>query len=259
MAYEISLSGKIALVTGASRKVGIGAAICRLLAQSGASVFFTYYTPYDQQRPWGIHPEEPAELLAELRNLGARVEAAEIDLSGTGAAENLFEQAETALGPVDILINNATHDVETDIYGLTGEIMDQHYAVNVRGTALLCAEFARRHDGRTGGRILNLVSGELLSPMKENLPYAITKGAVDALTITLSGSLAPKHITVNAIDPGPTNTGWMNAEYLVWHQQNAPLGRVGLPEDAARLILFLASPLGDWVTGQIIHSRGGFL
>jgi 3-oxoacyl-[acyl-carrier protein] reductase len=148
--------------------------------------------------------------------------------------------------------------VEADIYSLTADLLDQHYAVNVRGAALLCAEFARRHDGRTGGRIINLVSGELVGPMKDNLPYAITKGAVDALTISLSGSLSPKHITVNAIDPGPTNTGWMSAEALEWHTRNAPLGRVGLPDDAAHLILFLASPLGEWITGQIIHSRGGF-
>ncbi len=258
MPFEISLSGKIAFVTGASRKIGIGAAICRLLAQAGASVFFTYYTPYDQQMPWGILPEEPAGLLQELREMGVRAEAAEADLSEPGTAGNLFDRAETALGPVDILVNNATHDVEADIYGLTADLLDRHYAVNVRGAALLCAEFARRHDGRSGGRIINLVSGELVSPMKENLPYAITKGAVDALTITLSGSLSPKHITVNAIDPGPTNTGWMRAEQLEWHTLNAPLGRLGLPEDAAHLILFLASPLGEWVTGQIIHSRGGF-
>lgn len=258
MPYEISLSGKIALVTGASRKIGIGSAICRLLAQAGARIFFTYYTPYDQQMPWGIVPEEPAHLLEELRGMGVQAEAVEADLSMPGAAQNLFDLAEAALGPVDILINNATHDVEADIYHLTAELLDQHYAVNVRGAALLCAEFAIRHDGRSGGRIINMVSGELVGPMKGNLPYVMTKGAVDALTITLSGELAPKRITVNAIDPGPTNTGWMSNEFLEWHQKNAPLGRVGQPEDTAHLILFLASPLGDWVTGQIIHSRGGF-
>ncbi len=258
MPYSIDLSNRIALVTGASRKIGIGAAICRLLAQAGASIFFTYYTPYDHLMPWGIHPEEPARLLDELRALGVRAEAAEADLADPETPENLLDQAETALGPVDILVNNATHDVEMDIYGLTAIALDQHYAVNVRGAALLCAEFARRHDGRPGGRIINMVSGELFGPMKGNLPYVMTKGAVDALTISLSAELAPKRITVNAIDPGPTNTGWMSPEFLEQLNQSGPLGRVGMPEDVAHLVLFLASPLGEWITGQIIHSRGGF-
>lgn len=257
MSYEISLTGKVALVTGSSRQIGIGAAICRLLAQAGANIFFTYYTPYDNDRPWGVRPEEPQQLLDELRGMGIRADAAEGDLADIQTPPNLFEQVELALGPVDILVNNATHDVEADIYSLTDESLDRHYAVNVRGATLLCQEFARRHNGRPGGRIINLVSGEMLSPMADNLPYAITKGAVEALTISLSGALAAKHITVNAVDPGGTDTGWMTGEQKTWLQQNTPLGRIGLPEDAAHLVLFLSSPMGEWITGQILHSRGG--
>lgn len=259
MSVEISLKGKIALVTGASRKIGIGSAICRLLAQAGADIFFTYYTPYDHEMPWGIHPDEPEALLQDLRGLGVRAEALEADLSDPQVPASLFQAAEERLGPVDILVNNATYDVETEIYALTAKILDRHYAVNVRGTALLCAEFARRHDGRPGGRVINMVSGELVGPMTDNIPYVMTKGAIDALTITLSGSLAPKGITVNAIDPGPTDTGWMPPELYERLVKDSYFGRVGLPEDTAHLVLFLASPLGQWVTGQILHSRGGFL
>lgn len=257
MSVEISLTGKIALVTGASRRIGIGAAICRLLAQAGADIFFTYYTPYDHDRPWGIHPAEPDELLRALRGLGVRAEAMEADLGDPQTPENLFRLAEERLGPVDILVNNATHDVETEIEDVTAEILDRHYAVNVRGAALLCAEFARRHDGRPGGRIINIVSGELVGPMIDNIPYVMTKGAIDALTITLSGSLAPKGITVNAIDPGPTDTGWIPPELYARLLKDSFFGRVGFPEDTAHLTLFLASHLGQWMTGQILHSRGG--
>ena len=257
MPVEISLAGKVALVTGASRRIGIGAAICRLLAQAGADIFFTYYTPYDQERPWGVHPEEPHELLTSLRAMGVRAEAVEADLSLTETPARLLDMAEQHIGPVDILVNNATYDDESTLEQFTVERLDKHYAVNVRGATLMCVEFARRHDGREGGRIINMISGELVSPMPGNLPYVITKGAVDALTITLSASLAPKRITVNAVDPGATDTGWMTPEVREWLIGQTMLGRIGAPEDAARLILFLASPLGGWITGQILHSRGG--
>lgn len=254
---ELSLSGKIALVTGASRKIGIGAAICRLFADAGASVFFTYYTPYDHTMTWGIQPEEPAALLDMLKAKNVPAAALEADLSDPATPGRIFDAAEQALGPVDILVNNATYDVETDIYDLTAAALDRHYAVNVRGATLLCHEFARRHDGRPGGRIISMVSGELVSPMRGNLPYVITKGSIDALTIALSAELAPKGITVNAVDPGATDTGWISPDLYQQLVADTPLGRVGAPEDAARLILFLASQLGGYITGQIIHSRGG--
>ena len=254
---ELSLAGKVALVTGASRQIGIGAAICRLFADAGADVFFSYYMPYDHEMAWGIQPDEPARLLDELSAKKVRASSLEADLSDPATPKKLFDTVEAMLGPVDILINNATYDFETDIYHLSPESLDRHYAVNVRGTTLLCQEFARRHDGRPGGRIISMVSGELVSPMKGNLPYVITKGSIDALTIALSAELAPKGITVNAVDPGATDTGWISPDLYRQLCEDSLLGRVGEPVDAARLILFLASPLGSFITGQIIHSRGG--
>ena len=258
MPIALSLSGKVALVTGASRRIGIGCAIARLLAEAGADIFLTYYTPYDQSMTWGIAPEETTRFLEEIRALGVRTFAAEADLADPSVPALLFDQAQKDLGPVDILINNATHDYPSDIYSLTPEALDRHYAINVRGVLFLCAEYARRHDGRPGGRIINLVSGELLGPMVDSLPYIVTKGAVDAMTITLARNLADKGITVNAIDPGPTDTGWIPPELYQELLKQAPLGRVGMPQDAAHLALFLTSSLGQWVTGQILHSRGGF-
>lgn len=251
------LQGKIALVTGASRRIGIGAAIARALAEAGASVFVTYYRPYDAAMPWGNQPAEAEELIAALKMISGRAGGMELDLAQPKAPAALFDQVEAALGAVDILVNNATYSVNDGIDNLTAESLDRHYAVNVRAMALLCAEFARRYRGPGDGRIVNLTSGQGLGPMPGELAYAATKGAVDAFTVSLSAVLAPRGITVNAVDPGATDTGWMPSELKQALEARAPLGRVGTPEDAARLVSFLASPAAGWITGQIIRSRGG--
>jgi len=252
-----NLSGKIALITGASRKIGIGSAIALQLARSGADIFLTYYRPYDSQMAWGSRPEEVETLLQEIRALGVRAAGWEADLADPSTPALLLAKAEVELGQVDILVNNATHDTPADLGQLTAEALDRHYAVNLRGMALLCTEFFRRHDGRPGGRIINLTSGQSLGPMPESLPYVATKGAVEALTLSMSVTAAQKGITVNAVDPGATDTGWMPPELYADLAARSPFGRVGLPEDAARLIAFLASEEAQWITGQVIHSRGG--
>ena len=251
------LKGKIALVTGASRHIGIGAAVARALAQAGADVFVTYYRPYDAAMPWGSQPAEADEVINTLRASGVRAEGLELDLAQPEAPAALFDQVEAALGTVDILINNATYSVNDGIDDLTAESLDRHYAVNVRAMALLCAEFARRYRGENGGRIINLTSGQGLGPMPGELAYVATKGAVDAFTVSLSAELAPRGITVNAVDPGATDTGWMPPQLKQELEARSPMGRVGAPEDAARLVRFLASSAAGWITGQIIRSRGG--
>jgi 3-oxoacyl-[acyl-carrier protein] reductase len=254
---EYGLFGKVALVTGVSRSIGIGAAVARGLAAAGAHVFTTYYRPYDQTMAWGSAVHEAGAILEELRAAGVKADGLEADLGDPDAVAQIFNRAEESVGPVDILINNATVDYLTDLYGLTADLLDAHYAVNVRGTVLLCAELARRHNGRPGGRIINLTSGQGIGPMPDNLPYAITKGAVEALTTSLSASLAKKRITVNAVDPGATDTGWMDSGLRAELEAMAVFGRIGTPEDAMRIILFLVSAQAQWVTGQVIHSRGG--
>ena len=257
MAETYTLSGRVALVTGASRRIGIGAAIARELAHGGADVFTTYYRPYDASMPWGSTVTEATELLAELRTSGVRAVGAEIDLAQSDAAARVFDHAESMLGPVDILVNNATHSESDGIDALTATGLDRHYAVNLRAMALLCAELARRHRAGRPGRIINLTSGQGAGPMPGELAYVATKGAVDAFTISLAAELAPRGITVNAIDPGPTDTGWMSADLKHTLEAHAPMQRIGRPEDAARLVRFLASDEAGWITGEIIRSRGG--
>jgi 3-oxoacyl-[acyl-carrier protein] reductase len=131
--------------------------------------------------------------------------------------------------------------------------------VNLRATALLAAGFARRYPGGPGGRIINLTSGQSLGPMPGELVYAATKGAIEAFTVALAAEVGGKGITVNAVNPGPTDTGWMTGDLKRELSARFPTGRVGEPEDPARLVAFLASEEAAWITGQVIHSEGGFL
>lgn len=258
MERELALERRIAIVTGASRLNGIGAAICTVLASKGMDVFFTYWTTYDSEMPWGIRSNEPQLLQDKIVEYGVRCEKWELDLTDTAAPAKLLDIVEEKLGKPSILINNATYSVDVGYDTLTAEILDRHYEVNIRGTMLLSAEFASRFSHSKGGRIINLTSGQSLGPMAGNIAYATTKGAIDTFTLTLSAEVAAKGITVNAVNPGPTDTGWMNDDVKNDILTKSPHGRIGMPQDAARLIAFLASDEAEWVTGQIIHSEGGF-
>lgn len=257
-ANNYKLNGRNALITGVSRRQGIGTAICRVLAEAEANIFFTYWQKYDRAMPWGADETYPEQLQQELQTLGVRVEKLELDLSSPQAPTKLMETAETKLGKLSILVNNATYSVEDGFETLDAQILDATYSVNLRATALLSVEFARRYTGEAGGRIINLSSGQFQGAMPKEIAYAATKGAVDALTITLAAEVAHKGITVNAINPGATDTGWISEKLRQDLLTRFPLGRIGQPEDAAKLVVFLASDDADWITGQIIHSEGGF-
>jgi len=126
----------------------------------------------------------------------------------------------------------------------------------MRGMALLSVGFARGFTAGQGGRIISISSGQGLGAMPGELSYAMTKGAVEAFTRTLAAEVAQVGITVNAIDPGATDSGWMNAEIRAALLPQFAMGRLGQPADAARLIAFLASDAARWITGQVLYSRG---
>ncbi|WP_339148844.1 MULTISPECIES: SDR family oxidoreductase [unclassified Sutcliffiella] len=249
---------RIAIVTGASRSKGIGAAVCRELAKAGHPIFFTYWTPYDEEMPWGSNANEQTLLKEELEGFGVPVNMMELDLTSPEAPEQLFQKVREDLGQPSILINNATYSTNDDYSTITAEDLDKHYFVNIRATTLLSSRFAQQFNLGSGGRIVNLTSGQFQRPMPGELSYATTKGAIDAMTITLAAEVAKLGITVNAINPGPTDTGWMTEEVKSGLSGMFPSGRVGLPSDVARTIKFLVSEEAEWVTGQIIHSEGGF-
>ena len=252
------LRGRVALVTGVGRRRGIGAAVCLALASRGADVFLSYWKAYDREMPWASDEDEPETLLGELRAAGVRTEGVEMDLSGSDSARLLLDAAEERIGRPSILVNTAAISTRAGFEALDAETLDAHYAVNVRAMALLSVDFARRYPGGPGGRIVNFSSGQSLGPMPEELAYVATKGAIEAFTRTLAVEVGHKGITVNAINPGPTDTGWMTEELERELTPKFALGRIGEPEDAARLVAFLASDQAAWITGQIIHSEGGF-
>jgi len=251
------LTSRVALVTGASRLRGIGAAICRALAAHGADVAFSHWRPYDAAFSWAGTPSEPDDLAQELVTLGVRTAAIECDLSNPGAEVQLLDETESRLGSINILINNAAYSTSDGYERLDAATIDAHYAVNMRAAMLLAAEFTRRFAGDEG-RIINITSGQGLGAMPDELAYGATKGAIEAFTRSLAPAVAGKGITVNAVNPGPTESGWITPELRDVLLPRFPMGRLGTPMDAARLVAWLASPDAGWVTGQIIHSEGGF-
>jgi 3-oxoacyl-[acyl-carrier protein] reductase len=253
------LRGRVALVTGVGRRRGIGSAVCRALAWRGAGIVFSYWRDYDRQTAWASEEDEPEALLGELLAVGVGVEGVEVDLSLPDSARLLLDRAEEALGKPSIVVNVAAYSARDGFEDLDAETLDAHYAVNVRTMALLSVEFARRYPGGPGGRIVNFSSGQSLGPMPGELAYVATKGAIEAFTRTLAVEVGHKGITVNAVNPGPTDTGWMSDDLERELLPKFPLGKIGQPEDAARLVAFLVSDEADWITGQIIHSEGGFL
>ncbi|AZN40967.1 SDR family oxidoreductase [Paenibacillus albus] len=255
---DTSIGGRIAIVTGASRRAGIGAAVCRELAARGADIFFTHWDNYDQQMPWGSNRAESEQLQEEIRSLGVRCEHLQLDLSIPANTAELLNRVNQCLGEPSILVNNACYSLNDDFTTITSESLDAHYAINVRAVVLLSVEFAKRFSKLSGGRIINMTSGQSLGPMVGEISYATTKGAVDSFTRTFAGEVGSKGITVNAVNPGPTDTGWMTDELRLQLSSQFTAGRVGMPKDAAQLVAFLASDNSQWITGQVLHSTGGF-
>jgi 3-oxoacyl-[acyl-carrier protein] reductase len=256
VAFGVDLTGRVAVVIGASRRQGIGAAVCRALASHGAEVLFTHWQPYEWTQPYGVDEVGPATLRQELRGFGVRAGELAVDLADPAAPAQVLDAVEARLGPASILVNNPAHSAHDDFRTLDAASLDAHYAVNVRATALLSVEFARRYGGGPGGRIISLSSGQGVGPMPDVLSYATSKGAIEAFTASMAAGVAARGITVNAVDPGGTDTGWMSEDLKAAILRQMGFGRIGQPEGAACLILFLASDVGAWITGQRIHSRG---
>jgi 3-oxoacyl-[acyl-carrier protein] reductase len=233
-----------ALVTGAGRDREIGTAICRALAAAGHAVAFT------------VAPGREGRALAA--ELGA--EAIEAELADPGAAYALLDAATERLGALPaVLVNNAALSVNRGYAELDAATLDAHYAVNVRAPALLSCELARRHEPGAPGRIVCLTSGQSLGPMLGELPYATTKAALEMFVRQLAPEVMPLGITVNAVNPGVTDTGWVTDAIRADVLPRIPGGRIGESEDAARLIAWLCSADAAWVTGQVIGSEGGFV
>jgi 3-oxoacyl-[acyl-carrier protein] reductase len=250
-----AVTTRTALVTGVSRRIGIGAAVARSLAESGHRLLLTGLPEYDDAQPYGGDPDGVAALLAEL---GDRADHLRADLSDPGTPAALVDEAIRRHGRLDTVVAAHAYSTETPLGGLDAAEIDRHLLVNVRATLLLAEAFATRFDAGEGGRLVLFSSGQRLGPMPTQLAYAASKAALENLTFQLSRLLMPKGITVNCLNPGPTDTGYAEPEAHAAVARLFPGGTWGSTADAARLVRFLCSADARWITGQVIDSEGGF-
>lgn len=252
----------MAAVTGVSRRAGIGYATARRLAALGASLFVHHYTPHDRDQPWGADPDGmPAVLsgIGEALIADATLHHTELDLAAPDAPTRLVTAAGAALGHLDILVcNHARSGGDGPLGTLDAAMLDAHWIVNTRATILLAQAFAAQHDGRPGGRIIFLTSGQDLGPMRDEVAYAASKGALSSITRTLADHLADQTITLNTINPGPVDTGYATPAIHEAVRHRFPTHRWGTPDDPARLISWLCTDEATWITGQTINTEGAF-
>lgn len=252
-----ALRGRVALITGVSRRIGIGFGIASRLVACGADLMIQSYAPYDAARPWGADAGGSDSILSELRAYGRRVEHRVADFTDSTAPEQLMAAAVASFGHIDMLIANHAYSTMGGLGDVTAEQIDTHMAVNVRASLLLVKAFAAQHDGRTGGRVVLMTSGQHSGPMPGELAYIASKAALHGLTFSLSAELIRRGITVNTINPGATDTGYASSDFHQAVVNLSPQGRWGHPDDAARLIAWLCADDAQWVTGQVINSTGG--
>lgn len=175
------------------------------------------------------------------------------DLADPAAPTRLIEHVSDERGPIQALVLSHAHGVESGILDTTAESFDLHVAVNARATLLMIAAFARQVD-ETGGAIVAFTSDHTTG----NLPYGASKGALDRIVISAARELGPRGISANVVNPGPIDTGWMDDETRDGLAGYHPLGRFGTPHDIAAVTAFLLSGDGRWVSGQLLHTDGGF-
>jgi 3-oxoacyl-[acyl-carrier protein] reductase len=253
------LTGRVAIVTGVSRRAGIGFALVRELLAAGARVLAQSWTPHDADQSWGADPAGIAGVLDELGGTGPHLAHLAADFADPAAPAAVVDHAVEVFGAADILIANHARSSYRGLTDLTAAELDLCWAVNARASALLTQAYAAAHDDtRPGGRVILFTSGQHLAPMSDELPYAISKGAIHQMTLSLADALADRGITVNAVNPGPVDTGWAVPDLTRRVAHALPAGRWGRPEDVARLVRWLASDDSAWITGQVINSEGGF-
>ncbi|MFJ3380536.1 SDR family oxidoreductase [Curtobacterium sp. NPDC090217] len=286
MSAHLPLHGKTALVTGVSRRRGIGFAVATKLASLGASIAIHHHRPHDLDLPWGGDDLDAVSdgIRAHLTE-GARFADLAADLSDPSTIAGVIDTAEGLAGGLDVLVcNHAKSGDDGSILDMTPERLSAFWEVNTRATMLLTAEFARRRAPQTGeqrrpgdritgngpyaepqGHVFWMTSGQIHGAMRGEVAYAASKAALAGVTATVAADLLELGIVLNTVNPGPVNTGYMDPETtdrslegLDEYLASTPFGRVGRPEDPAELIAWLSTSAGGWVVGQVLTSDGGF-
>lgn len=239
---------RVAIVTGGSG--GIGQAICRRLVADGMAVTVNYAGRTDE-----------AELIVKaISESGGRAIAVRADVADEDQVSQLFDATEESFGGVDVVVNTAGIMLLAPLSDLDLADFDRMHRINLRGTFVVNREAARRL--RRGGSIVNFSSSVVKRAVPSYTAYAATEGAVDAMTLVLAKELRGRDITVNAVAPGPTATPLFldgkSEEAIDELTKMAPLERLGMPDDTAEVVSFLAGP-GRWVNGQVVYDNGGLI
>ena len=244
------LTGKVAVVTGASK--GIGAAIAVSLAAEGAAVVVNYASS----------KAGADKVVAAITSAGGKAIAVQADVSKSADISRLFSETKKAFGKVDVLVNNAGVYEFGPLENVTEEHFHKQFNLNVLGL-LLTTQEAVKHFPTTGGSIVNISSVVGRHPVAGASVYSATKGAVDAITKSLAKELGPKQIRVNSLNPGMIETeglhaaGFAESDFRKHLEATTPLGRIGQPEDTAKVAVFLASDDSGWVTGETLLVSSG--
>lgn len=244
-----NLTGKVAIVTGASR--GIGSAIAKQLAGLGAKVVVNYSNSAPQA----------AQVVQEIIDAGGVAVAIQADVSKLADVERLFTDSLAQFGKIDILINNAGVILYKLLADVTEADYDRLFGINVKGTYFACQQ-AMKHMAN-GGRIVNFSTSVVGAMLPTYSVYAATKGAVEQISRQLAKEFGPKNITINTLSPGPVRTELFSAdkteEQMAAIAKMNAFGRLGEPEDIANVISFLVSDQSGWVTGQTLRVNGGYV
>lgn len=246
------LERKVAIVTGASK--GIGAAIAKAYAAEGASVVVNYSSDKNGA----------TKVVNDIVSKGGKAIAVQGNVSLAGDVQRLFADSIAAYGKVDILMNNAGVFNFLPIEAVTEEDFHRQFNTNVLGTILTIQE-AVKHFGPEGGSIINTSTIASTNPVPTSVVYAASKSAVDAITKAMAKELGARKVRVNSIAPGFTVTegtegiGLVGSDFEKHMVGNTPLGRAGMPDDIARVAVFLASDDSAWVTGERLTAAGGLL
>jgi 3-oxoacyl-[acyl-carrier protein] reductase len=244
------LAGKVAVVTGASK--GIGASIAKHLAAEGAAVVVNYASS----------KSGADKVVAEITSAGGKAGAVQGDVAKQADIQRLFTETKQAFGRLDVLVNNAGIYEFAPLEQVTEEHFHKQFNLNVLGL-LLTTQEALKYFSPAGGSVINISSlVSTLAPANGSV-YSATKGAVDTITASLAKELGARKIRVNAVRPGLVETegtvtsGFTQGEFHDQYIKNAPLGRIGQPQDIATAVTFLASGDSSWVSGETLLVSGG--
>ena len=248
------LVGRVALVTGVSRRQGIGWAVARHLRAGGATVVATGWRPHDAEMAWGADPDPLA-----ADGSGGGAEVGQHDLEDPAVPGAVVDEVVDRHGSLDVVVAAHARSSAQSLAEVTAAELDRCWAVNVRSVVLLAQRFAERHEpSRPGGRMLWFTSGQHIAPMGGEIAYAATKGALHQITRSLADVLIDRGIAVTCINPGPVDTGWAPPGVHEAVAGSFPSGRWTTPAEVADVVDLLLRDEAAALAGQVIDAEHGF-